>query len=528
MLDRLTGKPVHATIHFIACTGLAFGLPWSKIPLSLATALLLLNLLIAGDFKSYWQRWTTNSVLKWLLLYLFIEWCSLLWTSDFNYALHDLRVKLPLVIIPLVMVAFPFKHPKAVPALVCIFLGMLTLTSVINMGFYFQWWGNKQYADIRGLSLFGSHIRYALLVVMGIVFSVSWLVRKFPFRIIPLLLISWWLFYLYYSQVVAGYSAFLSVVVIGLLVLLSNIQNKTQRVILLICFVVPSVFFVRNVVLILQPIPHKVTLEALPEKTINGNYYTRDIQTMRWENGYPIIAQICETEIEPAWNKVSTIDYQSGRDKKGNPLKLTLWRFLASKGLPKDSLGMSQLSQQEITWIENGTASILFTQGGLKARLYSIQNQLENHDDPNGHSLLQRLFYWQAATAIISKNWVFGVGAGDVEQAFQTHYAKTNSQLQPENRKRAHNQFLTSWVTSGIFGFCAFILLWVMQWRFAWKNRAIEWLCFIGICLSSFLSEDTIETQVGLTFVAFFFGLFAANTVAPAKKAAKDGTLTQI
>jgi hypothetical protein len=70
--------------------------------------------------------------------------------------------------------------------------------------------------------------------------------------------------------------------------------------------------------------------------------------------------------------------------------------------------------------------------------------------------------------------------------------------------------------------------LWVMQWRFAWKNRAIEWLCFIGICLSSFLSEDTVETQVGLTFVAFFFGLFAANTVAPAKKAAKDGTLTQI
>jgi hypothetical protein len=92
MLDRLTGKPVHATIHFIACTGLAFGLPWSKIPLSLATALLLLNLLIAGDFKSYWQRWTTNSVLKWLLLYLFIEWCSLLWTSDFNYALSLIHI----------------------------------------------------------------------------------------------------------------------------------------------------------------------------------------------------------------------------------------------------------------------------------------------------------------------------------------------------------------------------------------------------------------------------------------------------
>jgi hypothetical protein len=528
MLDKLTGKPIHITIHFIACAGLAFGLPWSKIPLSLATALLLLNFLLAADFKNSWQRWKTNRVLKWLFVYLFFEWISLFWTTDFSYALHDLRVKLPLVIIPLVIVAFPFKQQKAIHALVLVFLSMLTLTSILNMGFYFQWWGNNEYADIRGLSLFGSHIRYALLIVMGLVFSMSWLLRNLPFKIIPILLIGWWLFYLYYSQVVAGYLAFVSVLIVGLLVLFNRIKNKTQRLILILCFLIPSGLLIQRVVGILQPIPHKVKLEQLPEKTINGNYYTRDIQTMRWENGYPIIALICEQEIEPAWNKVSSIDYQTGKDKKGNPLKLTLWRFLASKGLPKDSLGMTRLSAQEIEWIENGTASILFTKGGIKARLYSIQNQLENHDDPNGHSLLQRLFYWKAATAIISENWLFGVGAGDVEQVFQNHYTSTNSLLKIENRKRAHNQYLTSWVTSGIFGFIAFLLLWVFQIRTAWKSNIIEWLCFCAICVSSFLSEDTIETQVGLTFVAFFFGLFATSIDLFAKKKTENRTLTQI
>lgn len=528
MLDKLTGKPIHATIHFIACSGLAFGLPWSKIPLSLATALLLLNLLLAADFKSYWQRWRSNRVLKWLFLYLSFEWLSLCWTSDFSYALHDLRVKLPLVIIPLALVAFPFKTQRAVYALVLIFLGMLALTSLLNMGTYLHWWGNKEYADIRGLSLFGSHIRYALLIVLGLVFSVSWILRKLPFKIIPVALIAWWLFYLYYSQVVAGYLAFISVLIVGVFVLFGRIKHKTQRMVLLLCFLVPSALAVQRVVVILQPIPHKVSIDQLPTKTMNGNDYTRDIAAMRWENGYPIIAQICEQEIEPAWNKVSTINYQTGNDKKGNPLKLTLWRFLASKGLPKDSLGMTRLSQQEIKWIENGTASILFTQGGIKARLYSIQNQLENHDDPNGHSLLQRLYYWEAATAIISNNWLVGVGSGDVETAFQHYYSTTNSCLKQENRKRAHNQFLTSWVTAGIVGFTAFLVFWGMQLATAINKRNVEWLCFIALCLSSFLSEDTIETQVGVTFIAFFFGIFAANTDLITEKENKVGTLTQI
>ena len=49
MLDKLTGKPVHLVIHFIACLAIVVGLPWSKIPLSLGTMLLFANLLLKAD-----------------------------------------------------------------------------------------------------------------------------------------------------------------------------------------------------------------------------------------------------------------------------------------------------------------------------------------------------------------------------------------------------------------------------------------------------------------------------------------------
>ena len=72
-----------------------------------------------------------------------------------------IRRELTLYVIPLTIVAIPlttFKHYKWVALS---FLGAVFLTSFINAGTYFHWWGNKVYDDIRSLSLFVSHLRYA-------------------------------------------------------------------------------------------------------------------------------------------------------------------------------------------------------------------------------------------------------------------------------------------------------------------------------------------------------------------------------
>ena len=510
MLDKLTGKPVHYTIHYIACLAIAIGLPWSKIPMSIGTLLIFANLILKADFKSYWDSWKQNTWLKALFAYVVLEWISLIWTHNFEYALADFRIKLPLYALPLAMVAIPFKTRKTLFSIVLAFLVVLTITSIINFGSYYHWWGNKTYDDIRGMSLFGSHIRYSLEIVMGIVICIGWILRKLPFYSFAFVVVVWLIIYTYYSQILSGYIAFSAIILAGLLLIIKNFPSKPFKLIILVSFlglIIGSGFWLYKE---LKPIPHKVNLNELKLHSKKGEAYFFDKNT-RWENGYPVLAQVAEKELEHSWNSVSSIPYHGGKDIHGNPIHFTLMNYMTSKGLTKDEEGFKQLSKNEIRLIESGINSTLVVNGGLKARLHGISMQLEYSDNPNGHSLLQRLEYWKAAKNIVANNWFLGVGSGDIDDTFKQFYKSSHSKLTIENQHRTHNQFLTSWITSGIFGFITFILWWLFQLKTALKLKAFEWLCFVFICCFSFLTEDTIETQMGVTFVAFFFALFAAN-----------------
>ena len=233
MLDRLTGKSVHLYIHLFSCILLASGLPASKIPLSLGTMLLFLNILLEAKFKIYWQNLKTNKLAWGLWLFIACEWMSLLWTHNFAYAMHDFNAKLPLYSIPLVLVAKPITERKHLYLIGAFFLASLFVISFINVGTYMHWWGNKVYDDIRGLSLFGSHIRYALMIVMGIALCIAWFIERLPYRIIPLVLMAWWLWYTYFSQIISGYlSAGILLLVCALFLLYSLKQRVLKNVLL--------------------------------------------------------------------------------------------------------------------------------------------------------------------------------------------------------------------------------------------------------------------------------------------------------
>ena len=134
MLDRLTGKSVHLYIHIFSCIGLAGGLPASKIPLSLATMLLFLNILLEAKFKDYWQNLKTNKLAWGLWVFIACEWISLCWTKDFGYALHDFNAKLPLYSIPLVLVAKPITERKHLYLIGCFFSGKCLCDFIYQCG----------------------------------------------------------------------------------------------------------------------------------------------------------------------------------------------------------------------------------------------------------------------------------------------------------------------------------------------------------------------------------------------------------
>ena len=167
---------------------------------------------------------------------------------------------------------------------------------------------------------------------------------------------------------------------------------------------------------------------------------------------------------------------------------------------------MSELTPKDIQSIERGEASYINT--GLMARLYGIKFQLNNEADPNNHSLLERFEYWKAGADILSDNYILGVGTGDTDDAFRSYYKKSSTLLTEENQHRSHNMYLTVFLTLGIVGISLFIALHVQFIQLSIQKKNILALAFVVVVLLSFLIEDTLETQTGVTFYALFFGLF--------------------
>lgn len=511
MLDKLTGKPVHYYIQLVAMMGIAAGLPYSKIPLSLGTMLLGLNVILLWDWKTVWKNWISNKWLWLLFAYIGMELISICWSNDQKEARDMIRKEMPLYTIPLAVVAIPLTRVKHYMWVALSFLLAVFIISFINVGTYFHWWGSKVYDDIRSLSLFVSHLRFAMMIVLALVFCAAWWIRKFPYRWIAVVLALWFVYYTNLSQIGMGFFTLSGIVLMMFYFKVKSIKKpwiKRSFIGLFAACMLTSIIFIT---VKLQPVARKVEINTddYGLRTANGNLYTFDMpENMNWENGYPVQYFVSEEELEKEWAKVSDVPYSDGTDLKGNPIRNILLRYMTSKGFRKDSVDFQKMTEEDIRNVERGFASIEMSKGGFEAQIYRMRNQLYNVEDPNGKSLLEKIESNKAGLTIVKKHPLFGVGVGDMRESFKETYRLNQSKLTPDNQHLTHNQYITSWVAGGILCFIAFILLWLIQLLRALKINAFEWTGFLVITMLSFLMEDTLQTQAGVTFVAFFFVYF--------------------
>lgn len=508
MLNRVFGKNFHDHFHLFGICVLAIGLPTSKVILSVGMMLLVLNLLLEGSFANYWQEIKKNRFFHFLALYWSLHIIGLLWTSDFEYASNDLRIKLTLLIIPLILTVKPIRSHDHYRMILLLFVATLCVTSLYNFASYQHWIGRKNYEDIRELSLFGSHIRYGILIAVGAGICIHYLSALHNAKkwiLFPVLI--WFGYYTFYSQIISGFIAF-TVVLIVFIILKAFSRSRVVGISIIVLSVLllltPFLFFLTDDKTV------DIDYISLESHTEKGNPYTHFLGKETFIDGKPVLAYVCEKELKVEWDKRSNLSYDS-LDLKGQPLRFTLMRYMTSKNLKKDANGFGQLTNQDISHIEKGIASIKENQTGLTARLEGIKFQLHNSVDPNGHSLLQRFEYWKTGLKIIQQNWLIGVGTGDVQKAFDEQYKKDNSTLLDKNRLRAHNTYLTNWISFGIIGF--FIFLWMIYsfLRSHFHSRSYLPMMFMLVACSTFFIEDTLETQMGVTFFAFFYGLFSVT-----------------
>jgi O-antigen ligase len=191
----------------------------------------------------------------------------------------------------------------------------------------------------------------------------------------------------------------------------------------------------------------------------------------------------------------------------------TLTRYLTSKGLSKDRAGVYALTSEDIHNIEQGIPSIIYAQkSGLALRYHTFLFGIHTYSisgNASGLSFLQRVVYWDAAVKLIAKKPLLGTGTGDVKSAFLEIYDEMETNLEPKYRNRAHNQFLSFFVSFGILGFLYFLSLFVVP--VALSRPDFLYLSFLLIAFVACLTEDTLETQAGATIFSFFYGLFASR-----------------
>ncbi len=100
---------------------------------------------------------------------------------------------------------------------------------------------------------------------------------------------------------------------------------------------------------------------------------------------------------------------------------------------------------------------------------------------------------------------LFGYGTGDEVDTISKCYEEKNW---VGHRHDAHNEFLSSLVKHGLFGFFVLCVMFFYPFYLSLKYRELRYFTFLTIIFVCFLSESMLRGQSGLLFFTFFNALF--------------------
>lgn len=475
---------------------------------------------IAFSFKGIWYNIKTrfadflhNKVAVVMASMYVMHLIGLIYTSDFPSAFHDLRIKLPLLVIPLVMSSMKPLNDKQFNTVLWFFIGSVFFVTILGTVKFIR----RDFVDVRELSPFINYIRLSLCIVFSIFILGYYLVKRNYSLIIKSIMVFMIIWFLWQITI---FESITSILVIAALcfVLTMYFVFRSRNTNVKICVVVAIVVVAAVAIYLPYKVvndymsPAKVDVAQLDTHTKLGNTYVFDTINFGVEDARYVGLYLSKKEMLDAWNKRSVKkinnEYEEGYH--------ALVRYLTSKDLRKDAEGVERLTENDIRNIENGIANYNYIENpGFKTRIMKVMIAYRNYErsgDANGSSVFQRVEYIKASLGIIKDHPVFGVGTGIIKP-FADYYENTNSKLNPEYRLRSHNQYLAIAVAFGIIGLLWFLFTMLYPLFADKRNRNYLYIVFLFIIMLSMFTDDTLETQVGATLFAYFnsFLVFASS-----------------
>jgi hypothetical protein len=512
----LFSQKTHRALFLFGACSLAFGMMLGAVPTSVPQFILLGNWLLEMDFGRKWRE-LRNNKLFWVLISLYlVHIIGLIYTNDMNDGLKDIRIKLPLFILPLVFFTTrPFSKNEFHFLLYCFLFG-----SVLNVAWCYIYSFILHKNEIaRSASRFMSHIRLGLYLNMAISACVYFLfvhresIKKVGFVFLILI----YLFAMYALGLASGFVNFFILFFLASCYLLSRLNGKLKAtlIVVLVTLIFSVCYYVKKVY-DSQVLVNKSPYNTVQLKNANGHWYSHlDIGGSQKENGNYVFINIQFEELKKEWNKrcpSDTFSYQPQHNLKRYEVLL---RYLTSKSLTKDSLGIWQLDEEDIKNIQANINNYQTKNWSyLHKRVYEMvyeYDEYRNERHINGHSLTMRPYFWSAALLCIKQHPLIGAGTGDVQKEMDVIYASSQSPLHKDWYKRPHNQFLTITVALGFIGLVIFLVSLFWPIYYLKNNFHVLWYPFFVLAIMSFFLEDTLESQAGITFFAFFNTLFLSK-----------------
>jgi hypothetical protein len=518
MMQKIYLTNLRENIFFICLLLFVVLLPFSEASVSITSGLLLFQAVAFASWKHPSFPHGSPKILLLIVSVFFIYVLGTIYTEDLPFAFYEWRKVIFWIIIPIAFFISPaLSRDKFILVLsfFCFSVFVASLTGVVKLIFseYFH------IIDFRKIILI-SHIRFSFQIVLSVIILTWFLISKVKIPLMgfkPLLLILlllWLLYFLILLKSITGIIAFVGTFLVFIHFLITSVNNLKIKMMLftsiIIVLIVPVIFISH----VWYDFYHtdKLDPQTIEKNTLSGNPYSFDFTSKEKENGHWVRVYICETELRKEWNKVSSCKFDS-IDKNGYPYSATLIRYLTSRGLRKDSAGVSNLTHKDIRAIENGFANHIFVDNtfSLYPRIYQTIWELDVYfrlGDPNFQSVSQRIEFFKASLLLIKKNPWLGIGTGNWKIRYGEAYIQMNSKLYPENQGPSHNQYLNYLVKFGIIGFM-FILctLLIPIFKEGHKKNLFFWLFMILIGIANF-GDANLETHMGLSFFCFFYCLF--------------------
>lgn len=503
-------------LYFWMLVFVVVSLPVSPFLTTVALIATTVAWLITGNLKQKMKNLNNKALFVFLLLF-FVHIFWLLNTNDLAHGLKNIKIKIPLLLFPLIIATSAKIGFREIRTITLFASATLLVSFGVSISIYYGWW-ERPFTDTRQISIYISHIRLVLLLNLNIFILLYFVlfhqkkISRLEVFVYPLIIILL-LCYIYLLRSLTG--IFLFAILTALFAIYYYQKKKTRKqyyTLLLVVLLVVSgtvAYFAVQVNRFYNT--EKPDITKLPDTTAYGNKYKHDLNDKIIENGHFRGLYISESEMRKAWNEVSDFGFDSV-SSKGYKIKFVLQRYLTSKGLRKDYDGVKQLLANDVHAIERGISNYRFLKPyNPDVIIYQIIWQFDAYSktgNPSGYSIAQRIEYLKTGWEIWKNNTWFGVGTGDVEREYLKQYQKQNTQLQKRYRLVSHNQYLWFLVSFGIVGFLLSIMAFIYPIYIKRHTLNFYFYLFVIIAFLSMLNEDTLLTQAGVTFVAYYYSLF--------------------